>query len=106
MAYITLKETNEGGTFLSSVGDFVIVLLEENPTTGYRWVESGVPKFLYLERDDFDHSLEGVGSSGIRKMRFRIIGSGAGVLTLKMYRSWEGEEAAIKKFAITINAGV
>jgi inhibitor of cysteine peptidase len=106
MAQIDLKNVDDGKAYLVSVGDWIVIHLDENPTTGYRWGdESPIPDFLERCGDDFSSSEKaGIGSSGIRTMRFRASTSGRGKVSLRLCRDWERQAAPLGQFTITIEA--
>ncbi|MCU0306483.1 MAG: protease inhibitor I42 family protein [Thermoleophilia bacterium] len=60
------------------VGEVVTLELEENPTTGYRWVPTTVPAALrYLGRDYVPDEPQVEGSGGTARFRFRALAAGA-----------------------------
>lgn len=66
----------------------VVIELEENPSTGYRWRPHPDQDFASLESDNYIPPENQVpGKPGLRSMEFRIMESGN--LTLRYGRSWE-----------------
>jgi inhibitor of cysteine peptidase len=101
---IALSIEDTGATREASVGDVVVIALAEQPTSGYRWgVEELTPE-LTLSGDEFvpdsDHQL---GARGQRVFRFEARAPGAGRVTLRRWRKWEGEASIVERFGATIN---
>ncbi len=79
--------------------------LEENPSTGYRWavdrVDTGV---VALKSAEFTPRSEGVmGSPGTRVFRFKVVAPGETELTLKEWRSWQGDDSIVARFAVSVH---
>ena len=101
---ITLTSADHGGTVTVRPGDVIAISLEEDPTTGFRWV---------LDRNDED-SLEAVGSNylpaqpsgaggtGQHVFRFKAARAGQVRLALKRWRQWEGDRSIVGRFEITV----
>jgi inhibitor of cysteine peptidase len=91
----------------ASVGTQVRIELPENPTTGYQWKVCDLNgEALALKSDDYvpGHP-SAIGGGGIRQFVFEVMSPGETKLCLKNMRAWEGEEAAVKTFAVTILVG-
>ena len=89
------------------VGTQVRINLPENPTTGYQWNVCDLKsEALALKSDDYvpGHPTA-IGGGGIRQFVFDVTSPGKTKLCLKNMRAWEGEESAVKTFAVTILAG-
>jgi len=102
-----LTEKDDGKEVEVPVGRQVRIDLPENPTTGYRWSLSDFKsEVLALKSDDYapGHS-SSVGGGGIRQFLFEATSPGKSKLCLKNTRAWEGEEAAVKTFTVTVNVG-
>ena len=56
MSEIVILDSDRGKTFAVQVGDFIAILLPENPTTGYRWEISEVDNQL-VESQGSDYSV-------------------------------------------------
>jgi predicted secreted protein len=80
------------------------VELEENPTTGYRWDFEADPGLEVIASAYTRTQPGGVGGGGIRQVQFRADGPGQFVLRGKLWRSWDGEQSAIKTCEITVRA--
>ena len=90
MAEIVVTQDHNGGTVSAKVGDVIKLELPENPTTGYRWAVGTVDtKILVLERDDYQPGGQGIGSGGVRLLRFGTRGRGSAGLQCRLERLWE-----------------
>ncbi|MEY2490378.1 MAG: inhibitor of cysteine peptidase [Verrucomicrobiota bacterium] len=102
-----LTEKDNGKEVEVPVGKQVRIDLPENPTTGYQWslsdLKSGV---LALKSDDYaPNHPSSMGGGGIRQFLFEAASPGESKLCLKNMRAWEGEEAAVKTFTVTVIVG-
>ena len=99
-----LRQEDNGRTVPVAPDEDIIVLLEENPTTGYRWtVEAHAG--LELVADTFQPG-GAPGTSGRRELRFRPQGCGVVVmLRMKHWCEWEGEQSVLDRFEVTIRIG-
>jgi inhibitor of cysteine peptidase len=91
----------------STIGrnDVVVIKLQENPTTGYRWaVEAIDDDVLKLEGSDFSAAPDtGVGGGGQRTFTFTPRKAGAtGRVRLKLAREWEADRSGIDHYELTI----
>ncbi len=80
-----------------NVGDLAKVTLESNPTTGYYWYESYSKKgILNLVSNDYVVDSNLIGAGGKQTFTFKGVAKGDCTIILKYYRSFEGENKAIK----------
>lgn len=86
-----LGTTDDGASVSAVVGDTLLLELEENPTTGYRWDAASAGSILELIDDDFTVG-EGIGAGGIRRLRFIARSPGQLTLSLPLVRSWERDQ--------------
>jgi len=103
-ASITVTETDNHRSVTLSVGEALVIALNENPTTGFNWrMEPYAQEVLRLESDDYSIGSEsGVGGGGIRRLKFRAIGEGHAAIRLRNRRSWEAPEKFADEFALNI----
>ena len=74
-----------------AVGDELVVRLEENPTTGYRWEPVDLPASLELTDDAFELAQPtAIGSGGTRQYTFTCTAAGDSELRLRHWQAWEG----------------
>ena len=100
----TVTAVDNGTTIEVHPGDELVVRLEENPTTGYRWQIDRIDGPLEPAGDSYELSAPGmIGGGGSHEFRFRATGPGTADLTLKHLRSWEGDASITQRFAVTVN---
>lgn len=104
MSEIEIFQGDRGKTFAARQGDLIVIRIEENPTTGYRWeicmVEQQVVEIL-----DSDYLIApggGIGSGGMRIFRFRAKSPGISRVQLGLRRAWEPEVAVLESFSVNI----
>ena len=78
-------------------------LLEENPTTGYRWQAAIDETMLRPVDDSFEPASDATGAGGTRRLTFEVVHDGAIELRLRKVRSWQPDDA-VEEFAVTLDA--
>ena len=110
MRTIELTSADSGRSLAATPGDEIIVLLAENPTTGYRWHAEVYGDAVALEADGYrppplpEPSQPVFGRGGQREFRFRVLAAGSTVLELKLWREWEGESSVLERVNVTVEA--
>lgn len=106
MAEVLLTKSDNGRTIDAAVGDSLLVKLPENPTTGFRWTqEPGSVPAVRLRHRSFDRDTSGaVGALGTRTFQYEIVRSGEGLLQLRYWQEWEGENSIAETFFVTVVA--
>ena len=108
----TLNEvrlTEKGGDCGSSVdlntGDFMLLSLEGNPTTGYVWeIESNDPAVIKsVGEPEFTADSSAIGAGGTYTLRFSAVAKGQTTLKLVYHRPFEKNVPAAKSCELTIN---
>lgn len=104
MADFILSEKDNGALVPVPRGSKVTIELEENPTTGYRWIVNGIDEiFLVPEGDAFlTGDQMGLGAVGVRRFFFRAKGTGCTSLSLINKRVWESDSEAIGTFKLAL----
>lgn len=95
-AFVTLTEQESDTRLRVELGQTIIVRLESNRTTGYRWtVASSDGAVLSSLGDPFyvTTSQRAVGSSGTESWWFRVVNAGAQRVTLEYRRPFESAPA-------------
>jgi inhibitor of cysteine peptidase len=98
---INLGEDDSGGARQLRLGDEITVVLEENPTTGYRWHADIDAARLQLTDDQYQGAERPVGAGGTRRMTFAPITAGPARLHLVKRRSWE--QAGVAEFDMALD---
>ena len=83
------------------LGDEITVVLDENPTTGYRWHPDIDPRHLQLTGDQYQGPERPVGASGTRRMTFAPLQTGSAQLHLVKRRSWE--QVGVAEFNVALD---
>ena len=84
-----LTQEDSGGQRRVRVGDYLTVVLSENPTTGYRW-EAAIDAAALQQTDDrYEGPSQPRGVAGTRRLTFRVLRPGPTLLRLLKKRSWE-----------------
>jgi inhibitor of cysteine peptidase len=104
---LSLTEKDDGKTVTVTEGQNLVVKLQSNPTTGYKWnVVSTDRTFGYPADTRFLKNSDAVGSGGVERFSWKTKGalSMAGEHTVKMEykRPWETNASPAKKFSFTV----
>ena len=100
---VTLTDRDDGRRISVRSGDVVELRLAEIAAAGYRWSPERYDEaLLELVDSAADYAGGAVGSAGQALFRFRVLGAGIAKIVLGYGRSWE--DAAIKRFAITLDS--
>ncbi|MGA9994437.1 MAG: protease inhibitor I42 family protein [Pyrinomonadaceae bacterium] len=103
MPEVTLSKADNGKSIEARPGDRIVIHLEENPTTGYRWTaEQTDDATVELQDSDYTPAGTGIGGGGERVMTFEAKAAGTANLRLKMWRQWEGDSSATERFNVTL----
>lgn len=90
------------------VGQNFSIILEANPTTGYKWelagtLDPGVVKFIANEYKALEPRR--IGSGGNEIWTFQAVGAGSAKITLQYVRSWERPFGPVKTSILDIIVG-
>lgn len=98
-----LVEEGDGPTVSLRVGEYLLVALPGNPTTGYDWEVKETPAFLSpVEGPGYRPSSGLIGAGGMFYWRYEAVASGQGTLTLAYRRPWE-DVPPLQTFSLNIN---
>jgi inhibitor of cysteine peptidase len=105
MAEIDLDPTKTDQRAAATIGDEVVVTLDETPTSGYRWVIDGFDEAILapLESTFLPPTGDRLGAPGARRFRFAVVGTGSAGLSLVNRRTWD-PDADDRRFEATIDA--
>jgi len=73
----------------ATVGSELVIAVESNPTTGYRWQAQFDAAALALVDQRFTALGTGVGAGGIERFRFKVLAAGDSAIRLVRKRAWE-----------------
>ncbi len=100
---LKFDEHSNGNEIELHVGEEFVIILRENPTTGFRWnpISSGEPVYTLL-----DHSFVSAGSSpgnaGSHSWHFQAVKEGAGKIEFAYRRSWEHDRPPAQSFTLGV----
>ncbi|MCD6594415.1 protease inhibitor I42 family protein [bacterium] len=101
--YVVLDGSKNGQTIKLQKGQFLVVKLKGNPTTGYIWEQSGECELLHrIKESEFEPESNLIGAPGTQTLAFRTVNTGRESLELVYHRPWEKGKEPIKTFSITI----
>lgn len=103
----TLTEGDDGKTVTIAKGQNVVLKLQSNPTTGYRWkVVSTDRTFGYPATTRFLANGDGVGAAGVERMTWKTSGpldmTGTHEVKLEYKRPWEENASPAKTFSFKV----
>jgi inhibitor of cysteine peptidase len=104
MAEVVISQADQGNTIEVQQGDLIVIQIDENPTTGYRWELGayGQPVVEFADSDYQSPTGAGMGGGGTRTFRFRAATEGRSTIQLKLRRSWEPEDVILETFDVNI----
>lgn len=99
-----LTEADDGAALEAAPGDALVVRLNENPTTGYRWsLDALEGDVVTLGADEFERSEgAGVGGGGKRILTFSALRPGSADIGLTLRRRWEGDDSALERVRLSV----
>ena len=98
-----LTDSANNKTVDAKVGQLVVLTLEANPTTGYRWFVQSFP--LVIELVNFIYTPKGkemAGSGGTQTAEFLAKSAGTADLKLEYRRPWEHDTPPVRTFVVKI----
>src|SRR5262245_63007824 len=101
---MVLTSADNGKTIEAPLGESITIQLEENPTTGYRWiVDSITPGILSSDAGRFVPAVDaGVGGGGRRELTLTGPQAGVGTVRLKLAQPWEGDRGVSDRFEVQV----
>ena len=101
-----LGKEHSGSVVRARPGDTIVVVLDENPTTGYRWhVKQSGGSVLAEPEAGFEPTAGGaIGSGGRRRLAFRVTGPGRAEPELVLRRAEDRPDAAIDRWRAVVEA--
>lgn len=99
----SLSDSDNGKSITVHVGDELDIALSSNPTTGYDWaIDKGDNSLLTFMQMNYQSSSSAIGSGGTDTFKFVAKSAGTVNLSLKYWRSFEGDKSIIRRYAVTI----
>lgn len=105
---IDLSAKDHGGQVEARVGQILILTLESNPTTGFRWevVETKDSALRQSDEAEFRVASESdpppVGAGGVEVFRFEAVQIGETLLELVYHRPWEKGVEPLETFSLQV----
>jgi len=105
---VEVNEADDGGQIELELGKLLVVTLESNPSTGYRWelLENNESILKQFGEVEFKSSEAGeppiVGAGGWEIFRLKAVSAGQMTLELVYHRSWEEGVEPLKTFSIQV----
>ncbi len=103
---IHINEKDDGGQVELETGQVLVVTLESNPTTGYRWEVDQIQTSILVqmgetEFEPFEEDKPAVGTGGWEIFRFKAVSTGQMTLNMAYRKSWE-EDEPLKTFSVDV----
>ena len=104
MSQVTLTQADNGKSVQVKPGDLIVIHIDENPTTGYRWAIDQVDsQVMSLVNSEYAQSPgTGIGGGGQRTFTFKAERAGHSPIRLKLWRDFQGDNSIIQRFDLTI----
>lgn len=105
MTQLRLTHSDNGKTVDLTSDTRLVLVLAENPTTGYRWAIDPIePPVVALVRNEYTiDPIVGYGSGGTRQLELRVVRPGEVRLSLKLVREWDPTAIAMR-FSVIVRA--
>ena len=104
MADYTFSAKDNGASVEVQRGANIVIELNENPTTGYRWAITNIDEAsLQPTGDEFVAPNDATpGAGGLRRFFFRTKRAGSTALTLINKRAWQSDDRAADTYSLAI----
>lgn len=101
---VMLDAGDDGGSVTLKPAQLMSIVLDANPTTGYRWDPVGLDEAVLTQvSGEFNApSTDAVGASASQTLIFRAVAPGATTLTLGYARPWETGVAPAQTFTVQV----
>ena len=103
-AVVWVTEEQNGTQVNLGRGDFLLVRLESNPSTGYRWevLNNDDAVLRPLGEPQFQPSSNLLGAGGTETFSFEAIAEGTSVLVMIYHRPFEEDEEPLDTFRLRV----
>lgn len=102
---VMFSDNDSGSTVNAIRGDKLIIMLKENPSTGYSWNLSASPGLLLLN-DSYEENIDNkelVGAGGIHKWMFEVTEEEVQNISAVYMRPWENITGNETDFKLVVN---
>ena len=100
-----ITEESNGTEIHPVIGENFEVRLEENRSTGFKWViespSEGANEVISLVGDAFEKG-KAVGEPGAHRWEFRAEHAGAATITLSYQRTWQAGQSSARSFKLNV----
>jgi len=105
---VRLSAKDEGRQIELSGDQLLVITLEANPSTGYRWEVEEVDEKVLRQVGEIEFQPESdlLGAPGKQILRFQVVGPGQTDLKLIYRRPWEKEVEPAREFSLQVIAPV
>ena len=104
----TFSRKDSGKVLSCNTGDFIVVRLAANPSTGFQWKMVNPPdgNILALAKEEFlvPENMLLMGKEGEYFLKFEVIGPGRTAVNLVYVRPWEREKTPAGHFQLLVYA--
>jgi inhibitor of cysteine peptidase len=100
---VLLSEVDHGTSVCVRISEEVVLELQENPTTGYRWtIETSGEALRQLAPTYAPAPNAEIGGGGKRTVRFIAVRAGTSEIRAVLRRSWEQQDGSLSTYAVKI----
>jgi inhibitor of cysteine peptidase len=99
---VPIASSNNGQTVPIKVGDTAELRLPENSSSGHRWAIEAIDQAHLTVSETGFHGSAGAGSGGDAFWRLLATAAGQTTLSLKRWRSFEGDRSIVERFSVTL----
>jgi inhibitor of cysteine peptidase len=101
-----LNATDNNTAINVTTGEFLIVTLEGNPTTGYTWEVEELNEQVLQQVGDIAFVPESnlIGAGGVEIATFEVVGAGNATINMVYHRPWETDVEPVDTFTLNVTA--
>ncbi len=99
---ISVDESSNGREVVLQTGQALKIALNENASTGFRWMVQTKPDILKESADTAVVPKGPPGQGGVRTFSFEAISPGSGEIDLEYRRSWEKTAQPARTFKLLV----
>jgi len=107
---VAIDTSYDGQEIEVPAGHLLVITLESNPTTGFRWelsepIDKGILALIQSEYKPGERGKQNppvAGAGGTEVWTFEALTAGEVTISLEYSRPWEGGEKAVQTFNLTV----